>query len=77
MLPQFLLCGLLVPRDQLPDVLRWISDILPLSYAVDAMQTITNDPNGTASVLGDVAIVLGFVIALVALGAATLRRRTP
>jgi ABC-2 type transport system permease protein len=76
-LPQFLLCGLLVPRDQLPDVLRWISDILPLSYAVDAMQTITTDANGTASVLGDVAIVLGFVIALVALGAATLRRRTP
>lgn len=76
-LPQFLLCGLLVPRDQLPDVLRWISDILPLSYAVDAMQTITVDPNGTASVLGDVAIVLAFVVALVALGAATLRRRTP
>ena len=76
-LPQFLLCGLLVPRDQLPDVLRWISDILPLSYAVDAMQTITTDPDGTASVLGDVAIVLGFVIALIALGAATLRRRTP
>jgi ABC-2 type transport system permease protein len=76
-LPQFLLCGLLVPRDQLPDVLRWISDILPLSYAVDAMQTITIDANGTASVLGDVAIVLGFVIALVVLGAATLRRRTP
>jgi hypothetical protein len=41
------------------------------------MQTITTDPNGTASVLGDVAIVLGFVIALIALGAATLRRRTP
>ena len=76
-LPQFLLCGLLVPRDQLPDVLRWISDLLPLSYAVDAMQTITIDANGTASVLGDVAIVLGFVIALVVLGAATLRRRTP
>ena len=76
-LPQFLLCGLLVPRDQLPDVLRWISDLLPLSYAVDAMQTITSDPNGTASVLVDVAIVLGFVIALIALGAATLRRRTP
>lgn len=76
-LPQFLLCGLLVPRDQLPDVLRWISNVLPLSYAVDAMQTITTDPNGTAAVLGDVAIVLGFVIALIALGAATLRRRTP
>jgi len=76
-LPQFLLCGLLVPRDTLPDVLRYASNVLPLSYAVDAMRTITVDANGTADVLGDVGIVLGFVIALVALGAATLRRRTP
>ena len=76
-LPQFLLCGLLVPRDQLPDVLRWISDLLPLSYAVDAMQTITYDPDGNAAVLGDVAVVLGFVVALIALGAATLRQQTP
>ncbi len=76
-LPQFLLCGLLVPRDRLPDVLRWASDVLPLSYAVDAMRTITTDRNGTASVLGDAAVVLGFAVALVGLGAATLRRRTP
>ncbi len=75
-LPQFLLCGLLVPRDQLPTVLEWISDVLPLSYAVDAMQTITSDANGTAQVLGDVAVVLGFVVALIGLGAATLRRQT-
>jgi ABC-2 type transport system permease protein len=76
-LPQFLLCGLLVPRDHLPDVLRWASDVLPLSYAVDAMKSIATDPNGTADVLGDVGIVLGFAIVLVAAGAATLRRRTP
>jgi len=76
-LPQFLLCGLLIPRDRLPDVLHWASNVLPLSYAVDAMRTITVDPNGTASVLGDVAVVLGFVVGLVGLGAATLRRRTP
>jgi ABC-2 type transport system permease protein len=75
-LPQFLLCGLLIPRDRLPDVLRWASDVLPLSYAVDAMKTITSDASGTASVLGDVGVVLGFVVALVGLGAATLRRRT-
>jgi len=75
-LPQFLLCGLLVPRDQLPDVLRWISDVLPLSYAVDAMQTITADAGGTSQVLGDVAVILGFVVAFVGLGAATLRRQT-
>src|SRR4051794_3753884 len=36
-IPQILLCGLFVRRDDLPDVLRQISDVLPLSYAVDAM----------------------------------------
>jgi len=76
-LPQFLLCGLLVPRDALPDVLRWLSDVLPLSYAVDAMHSVSVDPNGTADVFGDIGIVLGFVVVLVGLGAATLRRRTP
>jgi ABC-2 type transport system permease protein len=76
-LPQFLLCGLLVPRDNLPDVLRWASDVLPLSYAVDAMHSITVDPNGGVDVARDVAIVLGFVLVLIAAGAATLRRRTP
>ena len=76
-LPQFLLCGLLVPRDDLPDVLRWISDVLPLSYAVDAMHIISVDPDGTGDVLRNVVIVLGFVVVLVSAGATTLRRRTP
>lgn len=75
-LPQFLLCGLLVPRDALPTVLRWISDVLPLSYAVDAMRAITG-AGATADVLADVGVVLGFVVALVVLGAVTLRRRSP
>jgi len=76
-LPQFLLCGLLVPRESLPKVLEYASDVLPLSYAVDAMRTITVQTDGTADVLRDVGIVLAFVVALVGLGAATLRRRTP
>jgi ABC-2 type transport system permease protein len=75
-LPQFLLCGLLVPRDNLPTLLRWASDVLPLSYAVDAMHSITVDAGGGADVAKDVAVVLAFVLVLVAAGAATLRRRT-
>jgi ABC-2 type transport system permease protein len=76
-LPQFLLCGLLVPRDSLPDLLRWLSDALPLSYAVDAMRTVTTQSQALGDVAGDVGIVLAFTVGLVALGAATLRRRTP
>jgi ABC-2 type transport system permease protein len=75
-LPQFLLCGLLVPRERLPDALHWVSDVLPLSYAVDAMRTITVDASGGPDVARDVTVVLGFVVVLVGLGAATLRRRT-
>ena len=40
-LPQFLLCGLLVPRELLPPALEAISNVLPLSYAVDAMKDVT------------------------------------
>jgi ABC-2 type transport system permease protein len=76
-LPQFLLCGLLVPRDQLPWALEAVSDVLPLSYAVDAMRSVTTDATPGADVARDVAVVLGFAVAAVAAGAATLRRRTP
>jgi ABC-2 type transport system permease protein len=75
-IPQILLCGLIVPRDALPPALEAISDVLPLSYAVDAMNTLTTS-TATADVWGDVAIVAAFAVAGLALGAATLRRRTP
>ena len=39
--PQILLCGLFVPREALPPVLEAVSNVLPLSYAVDAMTHLT------------------------------------
>jgi len=76
-LPQFLLCGLLVVRDQLPEVLGAISNVLPLSYAVDAMRTVAVDAGATADVLRDAGIVAAFAVGAIALGSLTLRRRTP
>ena len=75
-LPQFLLCGLLVPRDEMGAVLEAISWALPLSYAVDAMQRITVEASVSARTLVDLAVVTGAIALSVALGAATLRRRT-
>jgi ABC-2 type transport system permease protein len=75
-MPQILLCGLFLPRDQLPAALEWISDVLPLSYAVDAMQTLTRTAR-TADVWQDLGVVAVFALAGLGLGAATLRRRTP
>ena len=76
-LPQFLLCGLLVPRNGLPRVLELFSDVLPLSYAVDAMRTLTTQVDAAGDVGRDVAIVAAFALAAIALGSLTLRRRTP
>jgi len=76
-LPQFLLCGLLVPRNGLPRVLELASDVLPLSYAVDAMRTLTTQVDAAGDVGRDVAIVAAFAVGAIALGSLTLRRRTP
>jgi ABC-2 type transport system permease protein len=76
-LPQFLLCGLLVPRNVLPRTLELFSDALPLSYAVDAMRTLTARVDAEGDVGRDVAIVAAFAVAAIALGSLTLRRRTP
>jgi ABC-2 type transport system permease protein len=75
-LPQFLLCGLLVPRERMNDVLHAISDALPLSYAVDAMTSVTASSSVQAGVWGDLGVVAGAVVLALGLGAATLRRRT-
>ena len=75
-LPQILLCGLFVPREAMPGVLEAISNVLPLSYAVDAMQELTGAADA-GEVWRSVAVVAVFAVASLALGAATLRRRTP
>jgi ABC-2 type transport system permease protein len=75
-IPQILLCGLFVSRDAMPGVLGAVSDVLPLSYAVDAMTSIATSDDVAAGVWGDLAGVLAFAVAALALGAVTLRRRT-
>jgi ABC-2 type transport system permease protein len=74
--PQVLLCGLFVARDALPGALHAVSDVLPLSYAVDAMAHLTRGTQ-TRDVWLDLLVVAGFAVAALGLGAATLRRRTP
>ncbi len=75
-IPQILLCGLFVARPDLPPVLERISDVLPLSYAVDAMKQLVVSED-TGEVWRNLAIVLAFSVGVLGLGAATLRRRTP
>ena len=74
-LPQFLLCGLLTPRDDMPGPLAALSDVLPLSYIVDATKEVASSPSPDLGL--PLLVIAGFVAAALALGSATLRRRTP
>jgi ABC-2 type transport system permease protein len=76
-IPQILLCGLFVARDQMNTVLESLSDIMPLSYSVDALQEIARSANPTTTLLADIAVMAGFVIVVLSLASPTLRRRTP
>jgi ABC-2 type transport system permease protein len=75
--PQLLLCGIIVPREILPDWLRWISNVLPASYALEALQQVGAYSEPTAIAVRDIAVVIGFAVLALCLAAATLRRRTP
>jgi ABC-2 type transport system permease protein len=74
-LPQLLLSGLLVPREAMAPVLEAISWVLPLTYAFDALERVTDGSTGGRLAL-DTAVVLGSTLLALGLGAATLRRRT-
>jgi ABC-2 type transport system permease protein len=74
--PQMLLCGLFVPRAQMAGWLRGVSDALPLTYSYDALARLISPAGLGARFWADVAVTLGGALVALALGAATLRRRT-
>ena len=75
-IPQILLCGLFVPRDQMAGWLSALSDVMPLSYAVEALQQVGANAEPTSTFWIDLVVVGGCVILGLILAAATLRRRT-
>jgi ABC-2 type transport system permease protein len=74
-LPQFLLCGLLVARDKMAPLLEGISYVLPLTWAYDGLQRAV-DGGDPWLIARDAGIVLAVTMFALALAAATLRRRT-
>jgi ABC-2 type transport system permease protein len=76
-LPQLLVCGLFVSRDEMADWLRWISDGLPVTYAFDALDRAAHSQTLGVRFALDLAVTFGATLLALVLGAATLRRRTP
>lgn len=75
-IPQILLGGLLLPRERMAEPLQWLSDLLPLTYAYEALAHATQDGSLDSGLALDVGIVVGCILVALGLGAATLRRRT-
>lgn len=76
-MPQVLLCGLFAPRDSMTTVLEWLSNVMPLSYAVDALSQVTQSTETDGTLVRNLVIVAACGLGALVLGAATLPRRTP
>jgi ABC-2 type transport system permease protein len=75
--PQLLLCGLFVDRADMAPALEAASYALPMTYAFDALDRVTTDGSLGSKGAIDVAVTLGVIVLALAMGALTLRRRTP
>lgn len=75
-LPQILVCGLIVPLSQMPALLESIAYFLPLTYAVDALNIVVSNSELGAEAWRDLTVVAGCIVAAVLLGGATLRRKS-
>lgn len=75
LMPQILLCGLFVARAQMATVLQWLSDVFPVTYSVDAMKQVTLHSDWTSDLTRDLIVIGGVGIAVLVLGAATIRRQ--
>jgi ABC-2 type transport system permease protein len=74
--PQMLLSGVIVPVASEPGWLQVVSNVLPLTYAVNGLRAVMLEGAGLGSngVLLDVAVLAAFCVATILAAAATLRR---
>lgn len=72
--PQGLLSGLLWPVQAMPDWLQVVANVLPLTYANEALTNIMIRNEGLAEVFPQLLVLVGFAALMVAIAALTLRR---
>ncbi|MBI2829644.1 MAG: ABC transporter permease [Chloroflexi bacterium] len=73
-IPQIFLSGVLWPVEQMPDYLQWLSNILPLTYAVRGLRDIMLGGKNLLDVGLELAVLVGFTIGTSVLAAITLRK---
>lgn len=73
--PQIILGGLFVPQSQMPEELQTLSDWLPLTHSLKALNDIASNVSSD-EVLGEIAIVAMVSLGALLLGSLTLRKKT-
>lgn len=75
-LPQIFLCGMMWDVSEMPNYLRWISNLMPLTYAVDGMSAMMVRGQGLTDIAKDVGVTIGFAAGFLLLAASTVNKRT-
>lgn len=75
-LPQFLIGGLFMPLDKMPELLETIAYFLPLTYVIDALTAVVGNTDVTGDMWRDFLVIIAFMVGAILLGALTLRRKT-
>ena len=73
--PQFLLSGVLVPRDTMLRGLEIVSNVLPLSYVIDALQELAAQPELGDNYWKDVGILVLFIVVILVTAALSIPRQ--
>jgi ABC-2 type transport system permease protein len=76
LLPQVFLSGLLVPVDQLNDLLRPIATVLPLTYANEALRSVMvkGYPLTDPLIVRDIGILAAFAVVMAIAAVVSIRR---
>ena len=72
--PQIFLSGVIIPVEQMPALFEWLSVVIPLTYAVDALREIMLLGTDLTTLWLNLAVIAAFSVALLAAAVATLRR---
>lgn len=73
-LPQFLVCGVFVPRDETHGAVSALADVMPMTYAVQAAAEAAGHDDVTGVFVRDALLILACVIVVLVASAATFKR---
>ena len=66
MMPAFFLSGLMFPIESMPEVLQWLSHILPVKWFIIAVRNVMIKGLGFSSIIKEVAILTGMAAVILA-----------